>query len=177
MAKFPLIPFHPFKDQTFEFTAEVNQNASAFFVSFLLSGKIEEIDFGSPTPKKERIIKLWEKSCFELFIKNSRDEYLEFNFSPRFEWNCFYFERKGNPLTELAKMESPETDILLSLEKFFLVAEIKKDFFPENFLTDHLSLGISAVLKTKDGQLSYWALCHKDTKPNFHHFDSFICKF
>ena len=132
-----------------------------------------------PTPKKERTLKLWEKTCFELFIKNVRNEYLEFNLSPRFEWNCFYFKNKGDPLHEWSQMQRPETDILLSLEKFFLVCEIKKEYFPENFVTEAntMSIGISSVIKMKNGDMTYWALSHEDSKPNFHHFDSFKYKF
>ena len=102
---------------------------------------------------------------------------MEFNFSPRFEWNCFYFPKKGSPLSEWAKMQRPVVDILLSLNKFFLVAEIKKEYFPENFMTAGMSLGISSVLKANSEELTYWALSHNDSRPNFHHFDSFIYKF
>jgi hypothetical protein len=177
MAKFQLIPFTSYKNLSFEFDAEINQNNDAFYISFLMHGDLSLIDFDNPTPKKNRTIKLWEKTCFELFIKNSKDEYLEFNFSPSFEWNCFYFKQKGAPLCEWEKMQRPETDILLSLESFFLVAEIKKKFLPPEFMTQEMSVGISSVVKMKDGQINYWALSHKDSRPNFHHFDSFICKF
>lgn len=177
MAKFTLIPFTPIKNNSFELLAEVNQTSHAFFVSFLINGNLSNIDLDIPVPKKERVIKLWEKSCFEIFIKNSRDEYLEFNFSPRFEWNCFYFQKKGDVLTEWAQMQRPKTDILLSLEKFFLVAEININFFPDNFMTSNMSIGISSVLKLKEEGLTYWALSHEDTRPNFHHFDSFKYKF
>lgn len=177
MAKFSLIPFNPSNNDPFELSAEINQNDQSFFISFLLQGDLLPINLGIPSPRKERTIKLWENSCFELFIKNSRNEYLEFNFSPRFEWNCFYFQKKGDPLQEWIKMQRPETDILLSLEKFFLVAEIKKEYFPENFLSSNMSMGISSVLKLKNGELTYWALSHEDSKPNFHHFDSFKYKF
>ena len=36
--------------------------------------------------------KLWEETCFEFFIRNIDDEYIEFNFSPSGQWACFYFE-------------------------------------------------------------------------------------
>lgn len=177
MAKFTLIPFSPRLNDPFTLSSELNQNDQSFFISFLLQGNLTSIDLGEPHPIKKRILKLWEKSCFELFIKNSRDEYLEFNFSPCFEWNCFYFKKKGDPLTEWKKMERPETDILLSNEKFFLIAEIKKEYFPENFLTNEMSVGISTVLKMKNAEVTYWALSHEDSKPNFHHFESFKYKF
>jgi hypothetical protein len=33
--------------------------------------------------------------------------------------------------------------------------------------------GLSAVVETKDGGISYWALAHPPGKPDFHHPDSF----
>ncbi len=177
MANFSLQPFRPILNRDFQFTAEINQNIHSIFISFLITGELKSINFDPPTPAKERVIKLWEKTCFELFLKNNRDEYLEFNFSPRFEWNCFYFKQKGDQLSEWEKMQQPKIDILLSLNKFFLVAEVKKEFFPVNFQTDNMTAGISSVLKNYDDQLTYWALSHEDSKPNFHNFDSFKYKF
>ena len=128
MPKFSLNPFTDLIDKKFNFTVEINQNDQAFFISYLITGDLTAINWGSLSPMKKRIIKLWEKTCFELFIKNERNEYIEFNFSPAFEWNCFYFKKPGDPLLEWEKMLRPNTDILLSLDKFFLFAEIKKEY-------------------------------------------------
>jgi len=35
-------------------------------------------------------------------------------------------------------------------------------------------LGLSAVIETKTGDLSYWALAHPSEGPDFHHTDSFV---
>ena len=54
-----------------------------------------------------RAKKLWEKTCFELFIKNpGSDEYFEVNFSPLTkEWNAFYFSSYRSKLVETKKIE------------------------------------------------------------------------
>ena len=140
---------------------------------------LDQINLGNGTPNKERLIKLWEKTCFEFFIKNQNGSYIEFNFSPTFEWNCFYFEKKGDALKEWQQMNRPKTDILLSLNNFFMIIEIKKDDFPSGFF-NHLAereCAVTCVIKEKSGRLSYWALHHADVKPNFHHFESFKYKF
>ena len=177
MPKFSLNPFTDLIDKKFNFTVEINQNDQAFFISYLITGDLTAINWGSLSPMKKRIIKLWEKTCFELFIKNERNEYIEFNFSPAFEWNCFYFKKPGDPLLEWEKMLRPNTDILLSLDKFFLFAEIKKEYLPEGFMTQNMSMGITSILKLQNNETTYWALGHNDLKPNFHHFESFKYKF
>ena len=181
MAKFSLIPFEIKKAPNITIIAELNSTNDSVFVSFRvhLENSSINIDLGDGTPNKERKVSLWEKTCFELFIKNNKHEYVEFNFSPTFEWNCFYFKKSGDLLKEWESMQRPITDILLSKDTFLLIAEIKKEDFPKGFFygNEELSAGITTVIKDKLGNMSYWALSHEDKKPNFHHFDSFRYKF
>ncbi|MFA6238695.1 MAG: hypothetical protein WC635_15275 [Bacteriovorax sp.] len=179
MAKFSLIPFDPATAPKIRIETELNQNSDSLFISYRIRAGFDLIDCGSGTPKKERITGLWEKTCFELFVKNESGQYVEFNFSPNFEWNCFYFNKKGDALSEWSKMRAPATDILFSEDHFLHFSVIKKDLFPDGFFdSEHsLSVGITAVIKEKTGALSYWALSHADSRPNFHHFDSFKYKF
>ena len=183
MAKFSLIPFPnmPAATAVNSIEAELNVNEESIYISFRIRNNLDLIDLGNGTPNKKRVIKLWEKTCFELFIKNEKDQFIEFNFAPNFEWNCFYFDKKGGALAEWEKMPRPESDILLSAEHFFMFVNIRKEFFPEGFFNSNkkqiLSAGISSVIKEKIGSLSYWAMTHADVQPNFHHFDSFKYKF
>ena len=179
MNKFGLIPFSRENSPEITIEAELNSNLESVFISYRIQKGVGLIDLGSSSPNRERLIKLWEKTCFELFIKNESGQYLEFNFSPNFEWNCFYFNQAGDPLLEWKPMPIPVTDILLSSEHFFIFINLKKEFFPKGFFDgkSELSAGITSVIKEKSGRLSDWALSHCDTRPNFHHFDSFKYKF
>jgi hypothetical protein len=179
MAKFSLIAFNSKDVPKINLSTEVNSNYESVFISYRIDQGFEFVDTGNTSPNKSRVLKLWEKTCFELFIKNENDSYIEFNFSPNFEWNCFYFEKKGDPLKELNQMKMPELDILLSKDNFLLFAKIQKEYFPKGFFEDNQSLnvGISSVIKDRKGNLSYWALSHCDSRPNFHHFESFKYKF
>ncbi|MDD4973533.1 MAG: hypothetical protein PHY93_04240 [Bacteriovorax sp.] len=179
MAKFSLIPFTQENAPDITIEAELNYNEESVYVSYRIKKGTPLIDLGCSTPNKSRVLKLWEKTCFELFIKNKNDQYIEFNFSPNFEWNCFYFDKKGDVLKEWDDMAMPVTDILLSSEHFLLFVDIKKAFFPKEFFNadSELNAGITSVIKDKSGAMSYWALAHADTRPNFHHFDSFKYKF
>lgn len=179
MAKFSLIPYEPKTAPEIVIEAELNTNQDALFISYKVTGKeLPLIDLGHEIPQHKRVIKLWEKTCFELFIKNQKDSYVEFNFSPEFEWNAFYFVKKGATLTEYERIDSVKTDILLSLNVFHLIVQIDKRKFPDGFFDgNELSAGVTSVVKQKNGSLSYWALSHEDTRPNFHDFRSFRYKF
>lgn len=192
MTSLTLYPFKKTSLPNIELSAEINKKNS-LFVSFRLTGELDQIDLGTGHPKHQRAIGLWNKTCFELFIKNGESEYLEFNFSPDFEWNAFYFSQPGKKLTEYPAIKGVKLDILYSLQTFLLIAEIDHTLFPNSFLGKNnekqWSASISAVIQIKHqnenkinkensvGPLTYWALKHSDTKPNFHHFDSFIYKF
>lgn len=173
MAKYSLIPYKIEGAPNISIATELNGTEDVFYISYKVQGDLPGLDLGSEGPKHARVIKLWEKSCFELFIKNQKDNYMEFNFSPEFEWNAFYFEKKGDALAEYARMDKVEFDILLSLDVFHLIVKIEKKKFPDGFFDGELSVGITSVIKNKKGELSYWALSHQDTRPNFHDFRSF----
>lgn len=173
MAKFTLTPYDPSSPPKITIDCELNTTSDSVFISYKVQGELPAIDLGEGHPHHARVIKLWEKSCFELFMKNAEDNYIEFNFSPEFEWNCFYFAKKGDALAEYARMDLVKVDILLSLDVFHLIVELDKKKFPENFFKGQLNAGITSVIKEKNGKLSYWALSHHDTRPNFHDFRSF----
>ncbi|MBY0414032.1 MAG: hypothetical protein K2Q18_07695, partial [Bdellovibrionales bacterium] len=150
MAKFKLIPYQSDSAPKIHIESELNTTPSSLYISYKVTGDLGSIDLGEGHPKHARVIKLWEKSCFELFIKNEKDNYIEFNFSPEFEWNAFYFPKKGDPLTEYARVDSVKTDILLSLEVFHLIIEIDKKKFPADFFGEasgNLTAAITSVIK------------------------------
>lgn len=179
MTSLSLIPFDLEKAPPLTIETEIQQNAEELFISYRIRSGVNLIDFGNGTPKKERTTGLWEKTCFELFIKNQFGHYIEFNFSPTFEWNCFYFEKRGVALSEWKNMTRPKTDILLSLDHFFQFNAIKKSLFPPGFFdsSNLLHAGMTAVIKDKNKAMTYWALAHVESRPNFHHPDSFKYKF
>lgn len=173
MAKFSLLPYEMKNAPDITINCELNTTSDSVFISYKLQGALSTVDMGTGIPKHTRVMKLWEKTCFELFIKDAKDSYIEFNFSPDFEWNCFFFEKKGDTLAEYKRMELVKFDILFSNEIVHVIVELQKKMFPDHFFEGKLSAGITSVIKEKNGNLSYWALSHHDTKPNFHDFRSF----
>jgi hypothetical protein len=176
MAKYSLTPFTEEPSQI-EIEFEMNDRVNEYYLSYRVSGELKDLDLDKRSASHTRVLKLWEKTCFEFFIKNERGQYLEFNFSPIFEWNVFYFNKKGDPLLEHPINKAPVLDILNSKDQFLLIAKIDKTIFPQDFFTGELKYSATSVIKKLSGDLNYWAFIHKDSRPNFHHFDSFIGKF
>ena len=49
-------------------------------------------------------------------------------------------------------------------------------YVPDTQRDADLRAGISAVVATKSGEISYWALAHPAGSPDFHHKDCFVLK-
>jgi hypothetical protein len=121
-----------------------------------------------------RTDRLWEHTCFEAFIRVDGDpSYYEVNFSPSGEWAAYSFRayRDGGPLPD--QSWSPEIVVRCEADRIELDAVVRLDRLSSIRSGTTLRLGLSAVIETNDGTLSYWALKHPGAKPDFHHPDSF----
>lgn len=116
---------------------------------------------------------LWRTTCFELFVRPRAGEvYVEFNFSPSTEWAAYRFDGYRQGMAD-ADAGAPEIVATTSGPVFALSAAVDLGPLAE---TPSARLGLAAVLETKDGTKSYWALAHGGDKPDFHRADGFIAR-
>ncbi len=137
---------------------------------YSLSGELDQLE----TPKEhsnQRVIGLWEKTCFEAFILNKEsNHYLEFNFSTNGDWNVFRFEKYRGELKEEFFVSSPA--ITFSNETLEVIFE--KSALPDEFLIkDVCKLQLTAILKTKNNKKFHFAPAHPLDGPDFHQFLGF----
>jgi len=123
----------------------------------------------SEEPANGRHVGLWQQTCFEVFIQPSGvKKYFEINLTPQKAWNVFSFDdyRMPQPPRELPGAH------LVSFN--FKAGELKATFkVPEADLRK-INVSFCSVVVLKDTGVTYWSVKHADTKPNFHHFGSFI---
>jgi hypothetical protein len=131
-------------------------------------------------PKRKH--ELWKTTCFEFFlgVKHS-DRYWEFNLSPAGHWNVYRFEgyrygmEEETALTTLPfKVEhQPE---MLSLALDCDLSSIDALPFSNQMAPSDraLEVAITAVIESKSGEITYWALTHPGAEADFHRRDSFI---
>jgi len=172
--KFELTPF-----QATEQTAAVDISGSIvrkqnnLSIDYLLSGDLSSVDIPAPATDRKRCDRLWEKTCFECFIRPANpisSHYWEFNLSPSGDWNVF-------SLSDYRANLQPEPAIA--------TLPFKTHRSP-NQLQLHLSVDISPLIGQQDahigistvlilsGQESYWAITHPAPQADFHHPKSFI---
>jgi len=154
---------------------EIESNTeNAIQLSYRLTGDIAKILIPEPMPANATD-GLWQHTCFELFLaQTDTPAYHEFNFSPSGEWAAYAFQdyRKRMPWTigQPPVVTSKKTRSELILTSRIDAAELLSDGNAHS-----LQLGVSAVVESLTGELSYWALHHPGERPDFHDRRSFVC--
>ena len=164
---FQLIPFN--SEKKIKISGNLERNANIFCLSLTFSDPEDLIKFSySNDQSPRRAFGLWEKTCFEIFLKKlNSNEYIEFNFSADMEWSCFHFDdyKEG--------MKDYQGARILEL-KF----DQKNRTFMAKWSLDSLNgpfdCGISTIIQTKRLEKSFWALKHPNLTPDFHDFRSFV---
>jgi hypothetical protein len=136
---------------------------------YRLAGNLEKILIPEVRPSAA-VDGLWRHTCFEAFAAAGTSAYREFNFSPSGEWAAYAFGdyRARMPWTIGAP---PAIDVSRSPHRLLLTARIAADDLPAGA---PLRLGLTAVIESIDGDLSYWALHHSGERPDFHDPAGFV---
>lgn len=121
---------------------------------------------------------LWQRTCFEAFVARAGETaYREFNFSPSGRWAAYRFsaERLRDAAAEAAQAPVvPDLELERGTDSLTLLAWLPLRALPDCAQGLPMEIGLTAVIETTDGQLSYWALRHPAERPDFHHRGGFV---
>jgi hypothetical protein len=141
-------------------------------ISFRIDGEIGQLRL----PERGSALRtdgLWQHSCFEAFLRSDAgDTYHEFNFAPSGDWAAYRFasRRAGR---QSPAMPAPRLEFRRAADVFELNATIALSGIPDFAEARVLQAGLAAVIEDRDGGLSYWAIAHRSTQPDFHDADTF----
>jgi hypothetical protein len=171
---FSLIPFPAPAIPDITVTGHISWQGNLLAVSYLLTGKAEDVFLPSPVEHPSRKDDLWRQTCFEFFLAiNGQPQYWEFNMSPSGDWNVYRmdaYRRVG--FREETSIERLPFEAQKEANTFVLNAVV--DLSSLFQLDDLLEIAITAVIQTKDGKETYWALTHPAPQADFHLRESFI---
>ncbi len=154
------------------FTASVSREANGGLrFRYVLHGDIARLVLPAPaTPRHTD--ELWRHSCFETFITTEDDPaYVECNFAPSGAWATYGFDRYRKGMAAIAPDATPRITLQTAPDGLVLEARLKLS----QFVGQPLRIGLTAVIEDKAG-LSYWALRHPKSRPDFHHRGGFILR-
>ena len=118
---------------------------------------------------------LWRHTCFEVFVGASESvAYREFNFSPSGQWAAYAFTDYRQRDLSWLPSAAPYIATQSAANGLVLEAQIPAALLPSEL--GNLHIGLSAVIETADGALSYWALTHPSERPDFHQRAAFTLR-
>jgi hypothetical protein len=121
-----------------------------------------EVLIPEPIPPCRRD-ELWRHTCCELFLAAGDGRYREFNFSPSQAWAAYDFSRYRQRTGALPEIAVPDIRFARNAGGWEL-----KVAMPETSWRGFHRIGVTAVIESPAGDLSYWALKHPAEKPDFH---------
>lgn len=170
---FSLQPFPSAEVVPVQITGNISRNNHQLTINYQLIGDLQEIVITPPSDTPKRQHELWQNTCFEFFLgmKNSQ-RYWEFNLSPAGHWNIYRFDSYRQGMQE----ETAFNVLPFSVEhqSGSLVLSVNVDLDKIVASEQLLDVGITTVIKQKDGRVTYWALVHQGNEADFHIRESFI---
>ncbi len=162
-------------------TTRVERESNLLTIRYSLKDSSSLVAIPLRVDRPQRKSNLWEETCFECFItqkpvfseKTGFSEcYWEFNFSPLRHWNVYHFDSYRQGMKEEPAFSWLPIDVNRAEDLLWLQARIPLGKLGLRDLG--IQIGITAVVKTKNGDVSYWALAHCGKQPDFHLRESFV---
>lgn len=171
---FRLIPFSAPDIPAISLTGRLSLDRNFLMLHYALAGNTEDVLLPPVSLAPSRRDELWKRTCFEFFLAiKDQPGYWEFNMSPSGNWNVYRmdaYRRVG--FREEAAISQLPFDFKKELIGYSL--DISVDLTPLTEPEHELQMAITAILQTKDGKETYWALAHPAPQADFHLRDSFI---
>jgi hypothetical protein len=140
-------------------------------LEYELQGDLSALRIASGGDRDRPTEGLWRHTCMEVFVaREAAGAYLEFNLAPSGQWAAYRFSGYRAGMTPLTGIDPPRIELRTQSDRLLLCAEVR---LPPDQATGPLRLGLTAVIESTPGPLSYWALRHPAERPDFHHADSF----
>ncbi len=189
---FSLQPFPSTKSlPNLKITGNIARNSNQLTICYTLGGDLKEIalvflvdkptvrvasgreNSASPSNAPSRKHELWKDTCFEFFL-GSKDsqQYWEFNLSPTGHWNVYRLDGYRQGMQEEIAFEKLPFNVQNQADNLTLTVSVDLDKIIS--AEQAIEIGITTVIKHRDGELTYWALTHRGAEADFHLRDSFI---
>ena len=153
-------------------TGTVGRRQNTLSIGYTLEGDLSHVAIPAREHARQRKDRLWDRTCFELFLgMKGSGRYWEFNLSPAGHWNVYGFTSYRKGMHEEAAFTSLPFHAETGPETFRLHVDLTiGKILPGG---QAVEAAVGAVIRTRTGTASHWALDHPGLRPDFHRRDSF----
>lgn len=171
-----LIPFESNHLQKFELWADLlvdETDPSKLRLQFQVRDPLDEVsleprEYRFDETSMVRKDELWKMTCFEMFLNPvGQKQYYEFNFNLEGAWNNYHFAGYRFPQPPQANSDFLVSSLIWKPKDLTVQIQNKSPF-------RHFNVGLTAVIKDKKNQTTYFSLQHEGGKPDFHTASGFI---
>ena len=173
---FTLIPFPGPEIPAISLTGKLLLENHRLTLHYSLAGNTDCVLLSPASLTPSRKDELWKGTCFEFFLAvKDQPGYWEFNMSPSGDWNVYRMNtyrrigfREETGISQLPfafKQESGRYLLDVSVDLTSLIEPGQE-----------LEVAVAAIIQTRDGNETYWALTHPAAHADFHLRESFILK-
>lgn len=155
-------------------TGAIARRAETLSVRFEIRGHdLPALSIPPRAASPARRDRLWEDTCLEIFlgVDGFRD-YREFNLSPAGHWNVYRFAAYREGMREEPAFTSLPFEV--RVDPAALRLSLSADIGPVVPRQAAAEIGVGAVVRTREGGMSHWALTHPGARPDFHRRDGFL---
>ena len=174
-----IFDLRPFPDSNaptdIRITPRVARESNLLTVRYSLKDSASLVAIPLMVDLPQRKNNLWQEMCFECFVapkQGSANQYWEFNIAPSRHWNVYHFDAYRQGMKEESAFSALPFSVKREQESLTLEVEIDLEKIGLGNLA--IQAGITAVVKLKNGEVSYWALAHRGKQPDFHLRESFV---
>jgi hypothetical protein len=177
LRSFTLMPFQEEESvPDLKITGAIGRRGNGLSIRCALLGNLAELAIPAQASLPGRKDRLWEETCFELFLGTMGSEpYWEFNLSPAGHWNVYRFTSYRKGMREEPAFASLPFRVRTEPEVLRLSLDLDLGkIIPAG---GAMEVAVGAVVKTAKGGTSHWALAHPGPRPDFHRRDGFLLSF
>ena len=163
---------------TYSLHGQIGVLKSTLQITYQLEGELDELRIPNCSGQPLRQDLLWQATCLEFFLASAGySDYWEYNLSPAGNWNVYHLDsyRKGLA-EELAYKQLPFNVIRNDKQLSMSLTCALPPALASPTAAAGFEVGVSAVLQSSSGELSYWAVAHPGSEPDFHHREGFCLK-
>lgn len=170
---FFLLPFEGRNHTTgYDLSGVIERKNSGLHLTMDMTGEITPVAMAPREQQPQRKDRLWEQTCFECFISPEKGSaYWEFNLSPAGHWNVYRFDSYRTGMRREKAYGSLPIQTQSSAGSFQISCDI--DLSVIRLHQEKIRMGVCAVVKMTSSEITYWALHHAGTKPDFHKSETF----